>query len=156
MQSNYTIRPYQPSDLNDIRKLIVDTIDACYPVAYPPEAVDFFKRHHSLEKLRQAAAKDTIIVLEIDGKIVGTGTLEEGYITRVFVNPQFQGQGLGKAIMDALEAKAAERGLKVVKIHASLPSLEFYWSRGYVTTQVTFIPVANNQRLDYQEMEKTL
>jgi N-acetylglutamate synthase-like GNAT family acetyltransferase len=156
MKSNYTTRQYQPSDLHNVHKLIVDTIDACYPAAYPPEAVDFFKKHHSLEKLRQAAAKDYIIVLEIDGQMVGTGTLEEEYITRVFVNPQCQGRGMGKAIMEALEAKAVEKRLKVVKIHASLPSLEFYWSRGYVTTEETYISVANNQRLDYQEMEKTL
>jgi GNAT superfamily N-acetyltransferase len=155
-QQKYTIREFDLYDLDTVRKVIVDTIEACYPVAYWREAVDFFKDHHRVEKLAKSAKKDHIVVLEIDGGIVGTGTLEGDEITRVFVLPEYQGLGLGKAIMETLEEKARSQGIREVNIDASLVSLDFYHHLGYETTSVTYIPLEKNQRLDYEEMKKVL
>ena len=155
-QQNYNIREFSLSDLEAVRKVIIDTIEACYPVAYCREAVDFFKEHHRVENLLKSVKKDYIIVLEMDGRIVGTGTLERDEITRVFVLPEYQGLGLGKMIMQTLEEKARSQGIKAVNIDASLVSLDFYHHLGYETTSVMYIPVENDQRLDYEEMKKVL
>lgn len=155
-QQSYTIREFNLSDLDTVRKVIVDTIEACYPAAYCKEAVDFFKDHHRVKKLVKSAKKDYIVVLEMDGSIVGTGTLEGDEITRVFVLPEYQGLGLGKAIMETLEEKARSQGIKAVNIDASLVSLDFYHHLGYETTSVMYIPLENGQRLDYEEMKKVL
>ena len=117
-----------PERFNDFAKAYLAAVD--YAVGHHVDLVlvcgDLFHKSavdpptllqavEGLDRLREAAAKDFIVVLEVDGDIVGTGTLEEEYITRVFVNPQFQGQGWGKAIMNELEAIAEERGMNMVK-----------------------------------------
>lgn len=152
----YSIREFQLSDLDAVKELIDHTIDVCYPADYCREAVDFFKEHHSIQKIERSYKEDTIIVLTVGQKIVGIGTLKGDEIVRVFVHPDYQGCGYGKVIMQVLEDKARRNGIGKVRIDASLPSLDFYHAQGYVTTKVTFHPVANNRRLDYEKMEKIL
>ena len=38
-----------------------------------------------------------------DGEIIGTGSLTDNYIMRVYVLPEYQGQGFGGMMMDELE-----------------------------------------------------
>ena len=80
----------------------------------------------------------------------------DGYITRVFVNPEFQGQGLGKLLMEKLEIKALSAGIRIVKLDSSLPAKNFYDSLGYKTIKKTFVKVKNSKKLDYYKMKKSL
>ena len=47
---------------------------------------------------------------EENGALLGAGTLVGNHVTRVFVSPDAQGQGLGTVLLDALEAQAAQAG----------------------------------------------
>jgi GNAT superfamily N-acetyltransferase len=153
---DYSIREFGLADLETVKELVDHTIDVCYPADYCQEAVDFFKAHHSIEKIERSYKSDYIIILTVGEEIVGTGTLTGDEIVRVFVQPDHQGCGYGKVIMQILEEKARQNGIGRVRIDASLPSLDFYRAQGYMTTEVTFHPVANNMRLDYEKMEKVL
>ena len=56
------------------------------------------------------------LVATIDGKVVGMGALVPhsdgtGEIKRMRVEPDQQGQGIGKALLNHLEAAAAKRGI---------------------------------------------
>jgi ribosomal protein S18 acetylase RimI-like enzyme len=75
---------------------------------------------------------------------------------RVFVNPKFQKQGLGKLIMRKLEDKALSSGLRKVKLDASLPSKKFYDSLGYKTCEKTYVKLKNGKKLHYYKMDKVL
>lgn len=146
----------EPADLGSVKRLIHQTIDTCYPGAYPKEAVAFFKEHHSDENIRRRLDEGSPVVLELDEQIVGTGNRIGEEIVAVFVAPAFQGQGFGKAIMQRLEDSGRTSGLGVAKLHASLVSKGFYDSLGYSTLREACIEVANGERLDYYEMEKVL
>lgn len=150
------IREFRKTDLAAVKGLVDKTIDICYPGIYCAEAVQFFKDWHTEEKILQNAADGFTIVLEQNGRIVGTGTIVADEIARVFVNPEFQKHGFGKLIMDKLEGKALSTSAGIVKLDASIPSKKFYDLLGYITLEKTFIEVKNNKRLDFYKMQKIL
>ncbi len=150
------LREYRPSDLIAVKRLIHTTIDACYPSAYPPEAVNFFKEYHSDEAIANRAEQGHTVVLEQHGRIIGTGTLVGDYITAVFVEHSSQKHGFGQRIMAFLESQARSAGVRSVTLDASLPSKRFYDSLGYVVVEEASRPVANDKTLDFYRMRKDL
>ena len=155
-KSDILIRKFKQSDLGAVRKLIYDTIDVCYRDDYCQEAIKFFKEWHCDEHILKDAGAGYMIVLEDDGNIIGTGTVNDGEIKRVFVEPAMQGKGFGKLIMQKLEEQTNLEGLDVVRLDASLTSKKFYDLLGYVTIKKNFREVENGKRLDYYIMEKSL
>jgi GNAT superfamily N-acetyltransferase len=153
---NITIKKFKPSDVDVVKNLIQNTIDACYPGYYNREAIKFFKDYHSNEKILKGAKEGYTIVLERNSQIVATGTIINDHIMRVFVDPVFQKNSFGKLVMQKLEEKALSAGISVVKLDASLPSKKFYDSLDYVTLEKTFLEVENGKKLDYYKMEKML
>jgi GNAT superfamily N-acetyltransferase len=104
----------------------------------------------------KGAAKGWTIVLEKHNRVIGTGTIIDSHIMRVFVNPKFQKRGLGKLIMNKLEDKAISSGARKVNLDASLPSKTFYDSLGYKTCKKTYVKLENNKKLHYYKMDKVL
>ena len=154
--SDIKIRKFESADLGIVKKLIDETIDVCYSDVYPKEAIKFFKEHHCQEDILKSAKEGHTIVLERDGRIIGTGTIIDDHVRRVFVTPEYQKCGYGKVIMQKLEEKALSAGISIVTLCASIPSKEFYDSLGYVTLEETFLEVENGKKLDYYKMQKSL
>ena len=73
-------------------------------------------------------AHRTIVATE-SGKIVGFGDMDEtGYLDRLYVHKDYQGQGIASAICDELERFAAG---KTFTTHASITARPFFLHRGY-------------------------
>ena len=67
-----------------------------------------------------------------DGEVVGTGRLlPAGVIGRMAVAESLRGQGIGAAVLTALEERARERGHEAVELHAQLHAAGFYDRAGY-------------------------
>ncbi len=101
-----TIRKFKSSDLDTVRDLIQNTVDACYSDVYSKEAVRFFKDWHCDENVLKDAKEGYTIVLKKDGRIIGTGTIVGDEIRRVFIEPAFQKYGFGIILLQKLEEKA--------------------------------------------------
>ncbi len=149
------IREFRPPDLQKVLGLIWKTINTCYPAVYSPEAITYWEDIHTEEKISEDAEKGCILVLEINRCIVATGTLLGHRISRVYVQPDRQGRGFGKLIMQELENKARQKGLKEVKLYASLVSKKFYDAIDYETIREAFLEI-KGKRLDYYDMKKKL
>lgn len=154
--SCFKIRKFRSSDLDTVRDLIHNTIDACYSGVYNKESIKYFKDYHTCENILKAANEGYVIVLEQNNQIIGTGTIIDNYIVRVFIVPAFQKNGFGKLIMHKLEKKALLSGISVAKLDSSLPAKKFYDSLGYVTVERAFLEVGNGKKLNYYKMEKQL
>jgi N-acetylglutamate synthase-like GNAT family acetyltransferase len=150
------IHQFRASSVSAVRELIHYTIDVSYSPVYPPRAVQFFKDFHSEAKIIERHQKGEILVVEKDGKVIGTGSIVDIDILGVFVNPEFQHQVHGKSLMQELEKKAVVNGISEVVLSVSLPSRRFYESLGYEIFEDRTIDVGEGQRLDYWEAKKTL
>ncbi len=108
-----TVSPETPLQ-DDVRALITE-LNAVLHESTPPE----FCYHLTVEEM--ASPEMTVFVARIDRKAVGTGTLRRhaggiGEVKRMYVRPDFQGRGIGGAIMQAIEAQAIADGLEKIVI----------------------------------------
>ena len=70
----------------------------------------------------------TIVATE-NGAIVGFGDMDEsGYLDRLYVHKDYQGQGVASAICEELERLATE---KTFTTHVSITAKLFFQHRGY-------------------------
>ncbi len=62
-------------DMAELLKLVWDTIDVCYRPVYSDEAITHWEDEHNEPEILKDASEGIIIIAELDGKMVGTGTL---------------------------------------------------------------------------------
>lgn len=95
----------------------------------------------------------TFLVMRIHGEPVGCGALkrlsaERAYIKRMWVSNAVRGLGLGRRLLEGLEAKAAALGYRTIclETHKSLDEAQqLYRSAGYVLVE----PFNNEPYADY-------
>ncbi len=150
------VREFSKEDLSPLRRLITRTIDASYGGVYPTEAIEFFKDYHSEQQILGDATAGYTVVAEHGTVIVGTGTLSGTNIRRVFVDPRHQHRGAGKLIVRELAERASIENSPALDLEASLPSVRFWESLGFVVVRDDHIAVKNGQKLRYFKMVKTL
>lgn len=95
-------------DLEIVRKITRSTIKSIYPRYYPAGAVEFFLAHHSDEHIVTDISENKIFVLYEGGEPVGTVTIKDNNINRLFVLPDYQHKRYGKALLDFAEKKILE------------------------------------------------
>ena len=133
-------------DLAAVKAITQTTIRAVYPRYYPAGAVEFFLNHHSDERIRADLAAGKVFLLFDSGKAVGTVTVDGDEICRLFVLPEHQGRGYGRALLDLAERTILARHDEV-RIDASLPAKGIYKKRGYRETEYRTIRAENGDRL---------
>jgi predicted GNAT family N-acyltransferase len=85
-----------------------------------------------LERDDLDAVSDHAVAL-VEGEVVGTGRLlPDGTIGRMAVATSARGAGIGAALLARLEARASERGLPAVELHAQVHATGFYDKAGYL------------------------
>jgi GNAT superfamily N-acetyltransferase len=150
------IREFNEEDLYSVYDMIQNAIDISYHTVYSKEAIEFFKAHHSVEHILDDASNGYMIIAERESELLGTATLFDSNIRRVFVNPEYQHSGVGKLLIQDLEKKAFIKRLTVVDLEASLASKLFWESLGFTVREEAYVPVRNNRKLRYYKMIKAL
>ena len=156
MIQNIRLRQMKATDLTAVYALVQDTIAISYTDVYPPEAIEFFKNHHSKENILQDIARGYIVMAESSRQLLSTGTIIGTSFHRVFINTEYQHPGIGKIIAEKLERKAKSAGQAKLDLSASLKSRQFWEAMGFTSTGGFALPVANGQKLIFYEMTKTL
>lgn len=140
-------------DLGTVNSITQITIREIYPKYYPKGAVDFFSKHHSEDKIAADIKNGKVYILTDEGQQVGTVTVEDNHINRLFVLPKYQGRGYGRALMDFAENKALENNDTIV-LDSSLPAKKIYMKRGFKETEYHMINTGNGDFLCYDVMVK--
>ena len=152
-ESLLTIRPFIEDDLPELSRLIGETVERCYTGVYPPKAIRFFLDYHSLVNILRDAAKGITLIGWLGKTPVTTATLIDSYICRVFVHPEYQGQGRGKSLAYELEKLAMERGIESLELDASLVSRRFCEGLGWRVT-AREVEMVEDEALEYYKMAK--
>ena len=148
------IRQATASDFEIIKKITQDTIHEVYPKYYPAGAVRFFSEHHADEKImRDIDVGIVYLVITDDGESAGTVTLTDNEVDRLFVLPEFQGKGYGRALLDFAEERISEK-YDVIILHASLPAKNIYLKRGFREVDYLKIDTGYGDFLCADVMEK--
>ncbi len=143
------------NNLEQVYELVQETIRKVYPKYYLPEIVDMFREYHSREHVLQDITARNTYILWVGDTLVGTGTIQENHITRVYVSPRFQGKGYGTYIMKQLEERI-RKNYDTVDIDASLPACRLYQRLGYATVDHGIWECKNGVIQVYEIMKKEL
>lgn len=136
-----------------VRDIVRETVEVVYTRYYPRGAVDFFLDHHNDDRIREDIGAGRVYLLESDGTITGTASVRENEIYRLFIRPEFQGRGYGRAVLDILE-KMIFDSFETIGLDASLPALSMYRNRGYREIEYYKEEMKNGDFLCWYEMEK--
>ena len=149
-----SIKAAAKSDFMTVKKITHTTIREVYPHYYPEGAVLFFLRHHSDESILDDITEGSVFLCVNQDHIpVGTVTLKENEICRLFVLPQFQGMGYGKELLDFAEAEIAQNYTEI-RLDASFPGKALYLKRGYTEYEYRTVDTGHNDFLCYDIMIK--
>ena len=132
------IRRFKESDAHAVSELIRTTERITNSKDYPQEIIDTLCARTTPEWVLHRASWTHFYVAEEDGKIIGCGAVgpywdreDECSFFNIFVHPDRQGQGIGRAIIETLEADEIYLRSKRVEIAASITGLDFYRKLGY-------------------------
>ena len=132
------IRRLKEEDAQAVSGLIITTIRISNVEDYPAELMEELVETQTPEHVLQRASWTHFYVAEEDGEIIGCGAIgpywgreDESSLFSIFVHPDRQGKGIGRAIVEALEQDEFARRAKRIEIPASITGLPFYRKLGY-------------------------
>ncbi len=129
--STVLIRSYATSDAAAVSDVIRTTIRVSNAADYSAEMLQPLINYFTPAKVQQLSQERACLVAEQAGKLVGTAALDADKVVTFFVHPNYQGIGVGSALLAALEAAAKARQQVQLTVEASLTGVGFYERRGY-------------------------
>jgi len=135
------IRPAEPDDIRAITRIYAHAVlhgTASFEIE-PPDEPEMTRR---LSELR--ASRHPFLVAEVDGEVAGYAyagpyrarpayrfTVEDS----IYIDPQMQRRGIGRALLDRLLSEAEARGFRqmiaVIGDAAQAPSIELHRAAGF-------------------------
>ncbi|MFR5601123.1 MAG: GNAT family N-acetyltransferase [Lachnospiraceae bacterium] len=127
------VRPYEKKDCRQMVRLFYDTVHRVNGRDYSQEQLEAWAPQIPDEVIwDQSFAGRFVAVAELGGILVGFGDMTmDGYLDRLYVHGDFQGQGAATAICDTLESGCRS---ETVTVHASITARPFFERRGYGVT----------------------
>jgi putative acetyltransferase len=150
------IRKFQSDDVDPIKHLMDTTINTSYmmfPHAYRQHWMD---EHHSTEQIIAEATAGYTLIIEYEGRIIGTGNLRQNLIQSVLIHPNYQRQGYGTSLIHRLEAQAQNHGVNTIHVTALTPSKSFFERLGYQLISKHNFNDENLKRFQYYSMAKEI
>ena len=133
-----TLRRFRNGDEFAVSDVICTTLAISNRKDYSPGFIEENIRSHSPEVIA-ARAEEAHFYVATDGEtIIGCGGItghwgstEESYLTSIFVLPDYQSKGVGRKIVETLEADEYFRRAWRTEVGSSLTAVSFYRRMGY-------------------------
>ena len=137
---------------------------SCHSGSAPPEAVAIRRRvfvgEQGVPEADEIDGKDGerthFLARDASARAIGCACLRpyggKYKVERVAVLPELRGSGLGRALMDAVEAHARSLGAHELVLHAQAAVVAFYEKQGWASVGPRF----DEAGIAHQKMEKRL
>jgi len=125
------IRKFHRGDAPKVSRLVRKDLLEVNSKNYPKKVIGFMYDLFTPRNLIEISSRRDMYVIVHEGEVLATESLSGNEIMTVFVDPKFQGKGIGTKMMDFLEGMAAKRSHRSVKLSSSITAHVFYKKRGY-------------------------
>lgn len=151
----YNIAIYKAimEDLPIVKNITTKTIKAIYPKYYPKGAVAFFLEHHNDENIKKDILDQNVYLLKKDNIVVGTITISQHEVCRLFVLPQYQKKGYGSRLLEYAEDIISKDSSYII-LDSSLPAKDMYIKKQYHFVESHTLLTKNGDYLSYDVMQK--
>ncbi|MBQ4535164.1 MAG: GNAT family N-acetyltransferase, partial [Ruminococcus sp.] len=132
------IRPFEQTDAVAVSELIRNTIRISNVKDYPIELMERLIESQTPQHVIERASWTHFYVVQQQKKIIGCGAIgpywgkeDESSLFTIFVLPEYQGKGIGRAIINTLENDIYFLRARRIEIPASITGVPFYLKMGY-------------------------
>mgnify|MGYP003402558399 CR=1 FL=1 len=131
------VRTYEIGDTQQIVKLFYDTVHEVNIRDYTQAQVDAWAPIDiDIPSWTKSLSSKFTFVAEESEKIAGFGELEaNGHIDRFYCHKDFQGKGVGTQILEQIELKAKNLGIKKLYTEASITAKPFFESKDFIVVK---------------------
>ena len=141
------------ADLQTVKNMVHRTIKECYPECFSENVVDFFLNLHLEEAIKDDLINANVYLMESDGYLVGTGTIKDNVIKRLFILPQYQHHKFGTELLQCLDDELAVNDIFTAAVDAHEQVRGWYQAMGYAVLSEQIVDI-NGETLPYYHMEK--
>ena len=138
MNEKITIRRFAETDAETVQNIIHRGLREINGKDYPAELMEKYCNYFTLEKIKNQANSAHMYVAVSGDEIVGTGSIapywgreKESILLTIYVLPEMIGQGIGTAIINALEMDEYFLRANRIEIPSSITAVKFYKKMGY-------------------------
>lgn len=126
MSETCQVRQALETDAPAISRVIVQALRTSNSQDYSPAVI---------ARVEQSFSPEALLGLMARGQVVGTASLEGDVVRTVFVAPDRQGLGIGRALMLHVEELAGASGVQALRVPSSLTAQAFYARLGYAVVR---------------------
>lgn len=122
-----------PNDLPEMKQLYADTIRTVCMGEYTERELEVWSSSsQKTERWQDMIANQWVILAEMDNQLVGFASLKAGdYIDFFYVHKDFQRYGIATQLLQQIENKARESGIKRLSSDISKTAQPFFEKNGY-------------------------
>ena len=138
MNEKITIRRFAETDAETVQNIIHRDLREINGKDYPAELMEKYCNYFTLEKIKNQVNSAHMYVAVSGDEIVATGSIapywgreKESILLTIYVLPEMIGQGIGTAIINALEMDEYFLRANRIEIPSSITAVKFYQKMGY-------------------------
>lgn len=128
---DYQIRLATTDDAQAISLITIRSLRESNAQDYPPDVIARVEQTFSPQGILGLMAQRQVYVAKVGQQVVATASLDKDVVRSVFVDPRYQGRGIGRQLMAVIHSVAINAGLKSLRVPSSITAEGFYASLGY-------------------------
>lgn len=128
---DYLIRPARRNDAPGISHVIITALRETNARDYSDAVIARVERSFAPTRVLDLLARRLTLVATKGDDIIGTAGLDGRVVRTVFIRPECQRRGIGRALMVRIERAAIENGVAVLAVHSSVSAEPFYAKLGF-------------------------
>ena len=127
------LRQANLNDLEEMQILFVDTIKSTCKNDYNKEQINVWTSSvKNMERWKSILSNQYFIIAEVENKIVGYGSLENGnYIDFMYVHKDYLRQGIANLLFKSLKKKSIKLGFDSLTSDVSITARPFFETKGF-------------------------
>lgn len=127
------IRRYKAGEEQALWSLLYDTVHKVNSKDYSPAQVEAWAPSQSEPSTwKERLSNTNPFVADENGELIGFATLEEnGHIDCFYTGHNWQGKGVGSALLHSIEQEAVKKGINRLFAEASITATGFFEKKGF-------------------------
>jgi GNAT superfamily N-acetyltransferase len=126
-----TIRRATDKDADAVSRVIIATLRETNARDYTPDIIARVEQSFSPPAMLEFFRTRRVFVAVLGETLAGTASLDGETVRSMFVDPPFQGHGIGRRLMSEVEQTARADGVVTLTVPSSVTAEPFYARLGY-------------------------
>jgi len=125
------IRAARDDDAIAVSRVILSALRITNAKDYPDDVIRSVEQNFGPAEVLELPGEREVFVAVVEKQALATASLDGRMVRTVFVDPDAQGQGVGKLLMAEVERVAREKGIEKLTVPSSVTAEQFHSKLGF-------------------------